>query len=455
MQSCRVLDARTEEDRRRLLRLTWTYWLLLLTEGALRKWVLPELSDALLVVRDPVAIAIVVLGIRSGYLPLNGPTRVLVPLAWAFAALGAVQLLVLDDSSIFVLGYGLRTYFLHLPVAFVMAHALNHRDLRQIAIAALMFAIPMAMLMVGQFEAEGTAWLNRAVGGHGAMQITSAAGRIRPAATFSFISGPIAFFSIVFAVLLASHVELRGISWFVRVGGWFALAFAAAVSGSRSLLGGVLLVLLAAVIGGCRRPAIAGRLLVAAITAALVINVVATFDTAQEGAEVLRFRAEDTNDGGIAGRMLVHYRAVVWAFADAPLLGRGIGSGTNAGSSLGGSTDRFELGEGEWSRVLFEAGPLVGILYLGVRIWLTLAIARAALRAASAGALFPIALFGACASSWLMGQWGQPTTQGFAVFTAGLSLAAARCAMLATFDLTPADRVRWRPWWPVPAEARR
>lgn len=431
MQNSLALNARTEEDRRRLVRLIWVYWLFLVAEGALRKWVLPELSDALLIVRDPVAIAIIVLGIRSGHLPLDGPIRVLVPLSWVFAAVGALQLLVLHDSSLLVLAYGLRTYFLHLPVVFVMAHALNHRDLRQLAMTALIVAVPMAILMVSQFEAEGTSWLNRAVGGHGAMQITSAAGHIRPAGTFSFISGPIAFFGIVLAVLLSSHVELRGLGWFLRLSAWFALAFATAVSGSRSLVGGLLLVLLAAAVGSYRRPMMARGLLIAGLTAALVVNAVATFDTAQEGAEVLTLRVEDVTDGGVMGRIALHFRTLEWAFADAPLLGRGIGLGTNAGTTLLGSADRFQLGEGEWSRVLFEAGPVAGLLYLAARVWLTIAMARAAVQAVSAGALLPLVLFGACASSWLMGQWGQPTTQGFAVFTAGLSLAAARCALLA------------------------
>ena len=40
--------------------LFWTYFLLLIFEGALRKWLLPSFSTALLLIRDPVALLILV-----------------------------------------------------------------------------------------------------------------------------------------------------------------------------------------------------------------------------------------------------------------------------------------------------------------------------------------------------------------------------------------------------------
>jgi hypothetical protein len=38
--------------------LIWVYFWLLLGEGALRKWIFPSLSGPLLIVRDPVLLAI-------------------------------------------------------------------------------------------------------------------------------------------------------------------------------------------------------------------------------------------------------------------------------------------------------------------------------------------------------------------------------------------------------------
>ena len=65
-------DISSQERAQRIVRfLIWTYFILLIIEGALRKWVFPQLSNPLLVVRDPVALAIYFFSIRAGAFPKN------------------------------------------------------------------------------------------------------------------------------------------------------------------------------------------------------------------------------------------------------------------------------------------------------------------------------------------------------------------------------------------------
>ena len=52
-------------------KLIWVYFLLLLFEGALRKWFLPGLSLGLLSVRDPVALWIYYLAFSKGIFPMQ------------------------------------------------------------------------------------------------------------------------------------------------------------------------------------------------------------------------------------------------------------------------------------------------------------------------------------------------------------------------------------------------
>src|SRR2546421_12220179 len=52
--------------------LIWLYLILLLIEGALRKWAVPTLSDPLLIIRDPVVLAIYLLAWRANLFPRNG-----------------------------------------------------------------------------------------------------------------------------------------------------------------------------------------------------------------------------------------------------------------------------------------------------------------------------------------------------------------------------------------------
>jgi hypothetical protein len=432
-----------EYDRRRLVQLIQLYVVLLVVEGALRKWFLPSLSDPLLLVRDPVAIAICVLGYRSKNLVFDGYIRSLFLLLAGFVAIGALQLINGIGGSPLVIGYGLRTYLLHLPVAFVMARVLNPIDIRRILMAFLWMALPMAVLMAVQFESSPRAWVNLGVSGHRG-QIFAAPGHIRPAGTFSFVNGPIGFFSIALAALIAGSVE-RGLPWALRIAGWVAVSLAAAVSGSRSFLAAVAGVMLVGVAGWARgRSSKLGRgLVVSAFTALVAVNVLGSFDTVREGAEVIQSRFDQWGNGGLSRRLMYDYNLVKWAVVDSPMLGVGLGAGTNAAAALQG-TKGFRWGEGEWPRVIFEAGPILGLLYLIWRVWITLAVGRAALRVSGSGVLLPLLLWGACASSLLSGQWGQTSIQGFGVFTLGLTLAAGRTALR---QRTPVPVVERPPVW--------
>jgi hypothetical protein len=187
-----------------------------------------------------------------------------------------------------------------------------------------------------------------------------------------------------------------------------------------------------------------GRGLVAsALTALVAVNVLGSFDTVREGAEVIQSRFDQWGNGGLARRLMYDYDTIQWAIVDSPMLGVGLGAGTNAAAALQG-TQSFRWGEGEWPRVIFEAGPILGLLYLIWRVWIMLAVGRAALRVCSSGVLLPLLLWGACASSLLSGQWGQTSIQGFGVFTLGLTLAAGRTALR---QRTAAEVIERRPVW--------
>jgi hypothetical protein len=422
------MTMQAEYDRKRLVLLIHLYLILLVFEGALRKWAFPSLSDPLLLVRDPVAIAICVLGYRSRNLVFDKYVRSLFLLLAGFVAIGALQLINGIGGSPFVIGYGLRTYLLHLPVAFVMARVLNPPDIRRILMMFLWAALPMALLMALQFESPPNAWVNRAVAGHRG-QMFAAPGRIRPPGTFSFVNGPIGFFSIALAALIAGSVE-RAWSWPMRLAGWVAVSLAAAVSGSRSFLAAIAGVVLVGVAGWARGGStkLARGLVVSAFTALVAVNVLGSFETVRDGAMVIQGRLDQWGNGGLTRRLLYDYDSVKWAIADSPLLGVGLGAGTNAAAAMQGVRG-FRWGEGEWPRVIFEAGPILGLFYLIWRAWITFVVGRSAFRMCANGTLLPLLLWGACATSLLTGQWGQTSIQGFAVVTLGLTLAAGRAAV--------------------------
>jgi hypothetical protein len=108
----------------------------------------------------------------------------------------------------------------------------------------------------------------------------------------------------------------------------------------------------------------------------------------------------------------------------APWGGFGLGVGTNGGAVfLTGEAD-FLLSENEWSRILLESGPILGLAFLVWRCALVYKIGRFAIGEVRLGNTLPLFLFSACVFILLQGPFGQPTSLGFAVVLAGLCLAA-------------------------------
>ena len=106
-----------------------------------------------------------------------------------------------------------------------------------------------------------------------------------------------------------------------------------------------------------------------------------------------------------------------------PILGHGIGMGSNVGAQRLG-VDGFVLGENSWEVVFGELGPVLGYVFVFWRIALVIWLLRLALQAARRGNQVPLILAGCSLFSLLQGQLNQPTGLGFIVLTSGLTLAA-------------------------------
>ena len=130
---------------------------------------------------------------------------------------------------------------------------------------------------------------------------------------------------------------------------------------------------------------------------------------------------------GIIDRALSDYVDGLYAIADTPFFGYGLGIGTNVAAGLLSGERGFGLAEGEWARVVKEGGVIFGYGFLLLRIsicfylgWVSLAASERRRDPNPLGLL----IFSACVLLVLSGQLGQPTALGFAVFGAGLCLAA-------------------------------
>ena len=417
--------------------LIWVYLVLLLMEGALRKWALPSLSDPLLVIRDPIVIGIYFFALRAHVFPWNGYV-VLLGIIGVLSAV--VSILILWDYIpikviLLVAGYGFRSDFLHLPLIFVMAETLDLEDVKQIGRWTLLLVIPMAVLMVLQFKASPDSFINKTAGLGEGQQLATAGGKIRPPGTFSFISGPVFYLSAATAFLIYGAL-IQGV-----YKGWLLLASSAAVliavmvSGSRACVLAVGIVALGILIIVLVRPSavnkIAGTLLAVAIIGFLLVLFGSHIPFLREGMDVLSERftssaevGETTVVGGLLERVLDEFTEPFDYLFKVPATGYGLGVGTAGGARFLVGQGALLLSENEWTRIIAESGPLLGLAFIIWRVALTVKLFRVSLQALRGGEVLAILLFTCAFMGLLNGQLGQPTTLGLTVVLSGLCLAA-------------------------------
>jgi hypothetical protein len=409
------------DEYRTIRNLIWLYFWLLIFEGSLRKWVLPGLAGPLLIVRDPVVIAIYMLAITKGIFPMNG----FVVVTFALALANLFISFVVNPEHPIVTIFGLRANFLHLPLIYVIPSVLRYQDLRRIGYWMLILAVPMAVLVFRQFQAPPDAWINKGAG-EGAKQLGTTFGKIRAAGTFSYSTGLTSYAALLGGFLFFQFFKGRVYPKWLTAAGMLSLFAIVTLSGSRSNLAGVSVVMTGGLLMSLYKPKLlkgsAG--MIAAI--GIVYLAVGSYTVFREGQEVISERV--VKSGGVKVGIIDRFLNALIPFdvmSQAPLLGNGVGMGTNAAAGMLTGERAFLLAEDEWDRVILESGPLLGAAYILLRIGMILHLWTISLAALNRGRTLPSILFFVSAIPLLNGQFGQPTMLGFAVFTSGLCLAAA------------------------------
>jgi hypothetical protein len=410
--------------------LIWAYIVLLIFEGSLRKWVFPGASDILLIVRDPLALAIYVLAYLAGRFPMNA----FVIATFALAAAAFVASFLAGQGNMLVTLYGIRIDFFHLPLIWVIASVMDRKDVERIGAFLLLVALPMTAVMVLQFKSPPDARINRGIGEDEGGQIFGADGRIRPPGFFSFITGPQLFYPLVAAFFFYQITSPRRLPWPLLAACGLAIIIALPVSISRTVMLATVIVGIAFVMTLPFLGNKVGSLPQVILIMGLVGVGVSFLPVFHEAREVFMDRwttaAVSTNGdawGGIFSRIFAGFTQPLFWATQAPIFGNGIGVGSNVGARLLQGKVGFMLAEDEWGKVFLELGPLLGGAFIAFRIAIACYMAQKALNALFTNRdNLPVLILSACAIAMIMNQWAPPTILGFAVLGAGLLLAAAK-----------------------------
>jgi hypothetical protein len=428
--------------------LIWVYLVLLLIEGALRKWVFPGYADLLLIVRDPVLLAIYGVALARGQFPVNG----FVKAAGILAVLCVVASILGGNTNVLVILYGVRINYLHLPLIWIMGAVLDRRDVERIGAFLLVMAIPMCVLMIAQFRSPADSLINRGVGHDEIGQLFGVENHIRPPGLFSFITGPQLFFPLCTAFFFDEISGARRLPVYLLILCGLAVAVSLPISISRSVMLGAAVV---AVVFLCVIPFLSAR--ASTVLRPLFILLVIGAGLSQlpifrEGTSVfmLRWDAAGIEEGAwtsVMNRTVNAFTNPVYFIKEAPFFGYGIGTGSNVGARLISGSVGFNLAEEEWGKVLLELGPALGVAFIVFRIVLTFTLGRLAWRALRERRdVLPLLIWAAMALTVLQGQWAPPTVLGFCVVGSGLLLGSLRSrgqrATVAEVVATPSVRAR-------------
>jgi hypothetical protein len=412
-----------------LKRGVWLYILLLIFEGALRKWILPGFSNPLLLVRDPIAIWVVFKVWRYGLLPANTYLIgiLLIGILSIFAAV------LVGHGNLLVALYGARVYLIHVPMVFAMGAVFDRSDVIKVGKVLIWISIPMVLLIVLQYYSPQSAWVNRGIGGDlkGA-GFDGAGGYFRPPGTFSFTNGNTLFFGLVAPFLFFFWLNYKLISRFLLIIGSISLIMAIPISISRTLFFSVVVSLIFLLVGILKNPKHLAKIIGFSIPLLLVfffISQTAYFETST-GAFSKRLTGATESEGGLKGSLGDRYlggmvRALT-SSEDIPFFGYGIGRGTSVGGLLISGKAGNTIAEDEWGRVIGELGPLLGIASIILRLGLCIKLFVASYRRLSFNDSLPWLLVSFALLNVPQGQWAQPTALGFGIVIGGLTLASLR-----------------------------
>jgi type IV secretory pathway VirB2 component (pilin) len=425
-----------------LKKLFWLYFFLLIFEGALRKWVAPQLSAPLLIIRDPISLWIIWEAYRSRKWPSRWTVPIVV-LTVLMVGLFSLQI-VLGDNTFLVGLYGLRSYLLPFPVLFIMGENLDDEDLLRLGRCTLWLLLPMAFLCIGQYLTPPTSFLNRGAY-KGAAQIGFGIGlEVRSSGTFSFAAGMVEFATLAGAFIFYGMVrEKLAKQWLIWASA-FALIVIIPTTGQRALVAQLLAVLGCVAISammGLSQFARALRIIVPLLLLSLAASFLPVFNRAMHSMEE-RFSGATVEEGGTVQKTLFlraiepAVNAIDAAETSNNWMGIGLGRGAIAVEAFLSGTENGVTAESNFSHELMEMGPIAGGIFELFKLFLALTMFGMGVVRAREHEPLALLLSPLVCTALLYSLLEQPTLQGFLVIGSAFCIAAAKRPALARIPMS-------------------
>ena len=429
-----IATLQREMSRKRIVRLIMLVYWLLIFEGALRKWVLPEFSNALFFIRDPFVLLIYFLAFKNRMWPkLHGFFAAVMFVTVIATLLIPAQLAISKYSTPLLAAYGWRNYFFYIPLAFIIRDQFSREDFNRMMKYTMILSIPVAALVTVQFFSPPGSWIN--------VQAFSGVGdRLRPPGTFSSVVG-----QWMYVASLVTFLMIHGISRSTARAVNSMLVLLAAgdalvcigVSISRGTLIQSVLIVLSAIFAGTLMRGGASKVRAWIFPAVIVLVGIALVPivlpeayetTVTRWSQATAVESQFTSLG-IIGRFLYGFIVFFSFIPVTPAIGFGIGLGGNASHQLEGIKLPV-YAEEEWSRHIVDLGPIFGVAFILLRLVFTVILGVKSIKAVRrSGDPSAVIIFGFIGISLLNGQvTGHGTVNGYTWIFVGILMATIRWA---------------------------
>ncbi len=368
------------------------FWITVIFQGAIRKWLLPGFQILYFIQDVPIFIAYVY-AIANGIIWYGGVFYFSIFFAFILFLQSALQVIFINYDMAAAL-IGLHHYLFYLPMIFLIPACMTHRNIQKFIRFNLLTILPMSMLAFMQVISPRNAWVNQTAAGDDVGQAFSVDGVLaRSSGTFNFTLPFSVWCGIMVALVIGEWLtppERRAFrSRAFLILNSVAMLITSATSGSRTA---VFLVLLA-VVGGffavlirSNLTAIAGYASMLLILPLLVglayflapanLNTLANRFTEKSDQQEMTFRVQNMTVGFITDTQF-------------SLLGKGIAANIPAAQAAANAfnsdpyrgADNFEYAEWDNIRAVQGLGTFVGTIVVLSRYVTSIIVLFAAYKA--------------------------------------------------------------------------
>jgi hypothetical protein len=400
-------DQSREKQQKFVVRAVFFIYLLSLLEGPLRKWFLPGLAAPLTLLRDPFVIALYVYCFANGLILRKGIASLWLKFALFTSAFGLLQY-SLSGYSLEGWMLGVRTYWLYMPLAFIIAANFRPPDITGFLKLNLWIALPYALLVATQYRAGPSAFINWGVGGDESGAVGVAGDILRPFGLFTYTTPNTEFTTAMVAILAA--VYLSGVQQRPNLVIFFAMATAVAtmavLTGSRGIYFSVAIIFSFTLFGlmstGLKTKTFVRILAIGVFVALAGWLFVHVFPDMLSAMEV-RIEDASRSEGSLWNRIYYSSFTFLDALQTAPIQGHGIGAGAPAVAKFLGLPG-FIYGESDTQRNINELGFILGIMFLFLRWFTGFWLLKSALELALKGSPMVLPLAGYVILPFTLGQ---------------------------------------------------